>query len=599
MAKTFAQHLINSTLPEGYKMDGPVTNRGLHDHVVDLARTDPATYVRTALAIKQRGDELATLEGISVGLKDIRPNYAERDAILKPAKAAFEKAKTPAEREKIILETQAKIIEHTKQHPGSMTHMALSGARGNPAQLMKIVSTPLASVHPREGLVNHFFDRSYSEGLTPAQYWLHGPEVRANEVAARISVSEPGEVAKVLVNNMIAKVITRADCGTLNGIRMRTDDPHIIDRHTQADAGLARNTLLTPRVVQDLQRRKVDHILVRSPMTCGEPHGVCQMCQGLSEKGQIHTIGTPVGVRAAQAMAEPLTQMALSSRHGTLTVKASTPDLVGLKGVRQLLDIPEAFLHEAVLAPVAGVVTKIEAAPQGGHYVWVGAEKTYVNPKLTLLHKVGDGVEAGDALTTGVPHPEKVVQHKGLGAGRAYFVNTLHRVYKKEGVDIDKRHLEVLAKSDINHVKLLDVDPEHPHLLKGDVINYNAFRDAYADHVVDLAPEKAVGRRLGREVLHHTVGTLVTPSLAREFKAGGVHTVHVAANMPNVEFVMRPFTMNPLLDSDWMARLSHRYLKASIADAAHTGDVADIHTTHPIPAYAFGAEFGHGPDGRF
>ena len=137
MAKTFAQHLINSTLPEGYKMDGPVTNRGLHDHVVDLARNDPTAYVRTALAIKQRGDELATLEGISVGLKDIRPNYGERDAILKPAKAAFEKAKTPAEREKIILETQAKIIEHTKQHPGSMTHMALSGARGNPARFRR------------------------------------------------------------------------------------------------------------------------------------------------------------------------------------------------------------------------------------------------------------------------------------------------------------------------------------------------------------------------------------------------------------------------------------------------------------------------------
>ena len=46
---------------------------------------------------------------------------------------------------------------------------------------------------------------------------------------------------------------------------------------------------------------------------------------------------------AAQAMAEPLTQMALSSRHGTLTVKGETKELTGLKGVRQLLDVPKAF----------------------------------------------------------------------------------------------------------------------------------------------------------------------------------------------------------------------------------------------------------------
>ena len=599
MAKTLAHHLLNSTLPEGYKVDGPITNKGLHDHVVGLAKSDPQSYVRSALAIKRQGDEIATLEGISVGLDDIRPLYKEREEILGPARAAMTKATTREAREKIILEAQEKMLALTKRHPGSMTHMALSGARGNAAQLMKIVSAPLATVHPKDGLVPHLLDRSYSEGLTPAQYWLHGPEVRANEVAARISVSEPGEVAKVLVNNMIAHVVTQGDCGTQAGVRMRVDDPHLLDRHSQADAGLARNTVVTPRVVQDLHRRHVETLLVRSPMTCAATHGVCQMCQGLSEKGQLHTVGTTVGVRAAQAMAEPLTQMALSSRHGTLTVKGSTPELTGLKGVRQLLDIPEAFRHEALIAPMDGIITKIEQAPQGGHYVWLGQERLYAAPELSLRHKAGDPVEAGDALTTGVPHPAKIVAHKGLGAGRAYFVDALHKVYKGEGQDLDKRHLELLAKAEINHVRLTDVDPEHPEFLKGDILNYNAFRDAYTKDTLELPTHQAIGRRLGREILHHTVGTVVTPSLARTLEGQGVTTIHVAKTMPPVEFVMRPFTMNPLLNRDWMARLSHRYLKQSISEAAHIGDESDIHTTHPVPAYAYGAELGHGPGGRF
>lgn len=597
--KSFGQYLINEVLPEGYKVEGPITNKGLHDHVVSLARQDPESYVRTVLALKRTGDEIASLEGISVGLDDIEPEYDVRDALLAPAIKAFDSAKTPAEREKIIVDTQARALDLTKKHPGSMTHMTLSGARGKPAQLQKIVVTPLATIHPKTGLVPRILDRSYSEGLTPAQYWLAGPEVRANEVSARISVSEPGEMAKVLVNNMIGTIVTTPDCETTNGIMMSTSDPHIMDRYTQATAGLARNTLLTARVVQDLHRRNIEKILVRSPMTCAATTGVCQHCQGLNEKGQHHGIGTTVGVRAAQAMAEPLTQMTLSSRHGTLTVKATEKLPGGLRGVRQLLEVPEAFRFEAALAPKHGVVQRIEKAPQGGHYISISGEVVYAGPDLHVLVKVGDPVEQGDALTDGVPHPVKVVQAKGIGAGRAYFADTLHRIYAKEGVNLDKRHLELLAKTEINHLRLLEEDPEHPELLKGDLLQYNTFRETYGKDAIEVPVHDAIGRRLAKEVLHHTAGTEVTPALARQLEASHITRVSIAPRMPPVEFVMRPFAMNPLLDPDWMGKLSHRYLKNTLAEGAHFGAESDIHGTHPVPAYAYGKALRTGAGGTF
>lgn len=599
MATSVGQFLINDVLPKSHQISGPHTNKSLHDHVVDLAKSDPQKYVTTVMALKRRGDEIATLEGISVGLDDIEPDYHARDAIVRPALAKMDRLKDPAARERIIVETQAKLLEHTKTHKGSMTHMALSGARGNPAQLMKIVASPLATVHPKHGVSHQLIDRSYSEGLTPAQYWLTGPEIRENEVKARISVSEPGEMAKVLVANMISKVVTVSDCGTLNGVKMSIDDGHILDRHTQTDHGLARNSLVTPQVVQQLKAKGVNHLLVRSPMTCTARQGVCQMCQGHNEKGQLHPIGMTVGVRAAQAMAEPLTQMALSSRHGTLTVKATDKSPTGLKGVRQLLEVPAAFRHEAVLAPDHGSVSKIEKAPQGGHYVYLGSKKIYAAPDLLLKVKIGDHVERGDALTSGIPHPAKVVGYKGLGAGRAYFVDALHGIYQKEGINLDKRHMELLAKSEINHVRLLDVDPEHPELIKGDIINYNAFREAYhaGSHRVPI--EQAVGMRLGQEVLHHTVGTPITPALVKSLREHGVKEVAVNKSIPSVEFVMKPFTMNPLLEKDWMARLAHRYLKSTVQEAAHFGETSDIHGTHPVPAYAFGAELHHGAGGAY
>ena len=599
MRTTVGQFLVNDALPEGYKISGPITNKALHDHVVGLAKSDPARYVHTALQLKRRGDEIATIEGISVGLDDIEPDYKARDAIVKPALKALETLKDPSARNKVIVDTQEKVLALTKQHPGSMTHMALSGARGKPAQLMKIVATPLATVDPKRGVMPALVDRSYSEGLTPAQYWMAGPEVRHNEVLARISVSEPGEMAKVLVNNMISNVVTATDCGTHNGVKMSVDDGHLLDRFTQESPGVPRNTLVTPQLIQQLKAKNQTSLLVRSPMTCRAVKGVCQMCQGHNEKGHLHPIGMTVGVRAAQAMAEPLTQMALSSRHGTLTVKGETKELTGLKGVRQLLDVPKAFKYEALLAPVSGVVQKIEKAPQGGHYLTVGGKRAYAGPDLTLKVEVGSPVEIGDALTDGVPHPAKVVAAKGLGAGRAYFVDAVHGLYKGEGVNLDRRHVELLAKSEINHVRLLDVDPEHPEFLKGDIINYNAFRDAYQKAAVRVPVEGAVGHRLGQEVLHHTVGTPVTPALAKSLKASGVHDVAINKSIPQVEFVMKPFTMNPLLESDWMARLAHRYLKNTLQEAAQFGEVSDIHGTHPVPAYAFGAELHHGASGAF
>jgi DNA-directed RNA polymerase subunit beta' len=591
--------LVNEVLPPKYQITGPITNKKLHEQLVELAKENPSQYVETIQKLKRRGDEIATLEGVSVGLDDISPDYKTRAKIIDPVLKKLKPSTPQAEREKLVIETQQKLLEYTSKHPGSMTHMALSGARGNLGQLMKIVGTPLATVNPKKGLDPNLIRRSYAEGLSPAEYWTTMPEVRANEVQARISVSEPGEMAKVLVANMIPLTVTTTDCGTTNGITMDVSDPHILDRFSQKSQHLERNTLITPTVVQNLKARHVDTIIVRSPMTCAAKSGVCQYCQGLSEKGKLHSIGTPVGVRSAQALAEPLTQMALSARHGTLTVKGTKLEPVGLKGVRQLLEVPRVFKHEAVLANKTGTITRIERAPQGGHYIYIGNDKLYARPELEVKVKAGDHVEVGDALTTGVPNPMKVVEAKGLGAGRKYFVNALHRVYANDGLNLDKRHFELLAKSEINHVRILDTDPEHPEFLKGDIVNYNALRDAYERDATEVPIEKAIGNKLGREVLHFTVGTTVTPAVAKELERHGIKKVFINKKLPDVEFVMKPFAMNPLLDKDWMARLSHRYLKDTIQQAAHFGETSDIHGYHPVPAYAYGAELRHGPSGTY
>jgi DNA-directed RNA polymerase subunit beta' len=592
--------LVEDALPHAGPVRGALSNKDIHNLVVDMAKADPARYVETITRMKQRGDEISSLEGVSVGLDDIAPMRQARDEIIAPLVAAVQRESDQARRTKLIVDAQEKLLALTRGHPGSMVAMAASGARGNFAQLMKTVVTPLAANDEKKGVTNWVIQHSYAEGLTPAEYWTTMPEARANNVATVVSVSKPGEMTKTLVANMVNQVVGASDCGTTNGLRMHPSDPQVLDRYTaREEHGLPRNTLVTPQVVQSFARRGIDSFLLRSPMTCVAKQGVCQHCWGHDEKGKLPVIGTAAGVRSAQAMTEPLTQMALSSKHAVLTIRERSLEPRGFKGVRQLLEIPKLFLHEAALAPIAGRVEKIEKAPQGGHTIHVGGDSVYAAPELSPRVRPGDVVELGDALTDGVPHPAKLVAAKGIGAGRRYFVDALHRVYSGEGVSLDRRHLELLARSELNHVRLLDHDPQHPHLLKGDVIDYNAFKQSYERDAEHMPLADASGLHLGQEVLHHTVGTPITPSLVKSLAAAGVREASVLRRMPHVEFIMRPIAMNPMNDPDWIGRLAHRYLKGSLQQAAQTGEASELHGTHPVPGYAYGAEFGRGAAGRY
>jgi hypothetical protein len=257
-------------------------------------------------------------------------------------------------------------------------------------------------------------------------------------------------------------------------------------------------------------------------------------------------------------------------------------------------------MHKATLAEHDGEVAKVESAPQGGHYVWVGGTRHYAGPELSIIRKAGDKIEAGDPLTDGVPKPDEIVAHKGLGEGRHYLVEALHSVYTRAGADVDKRHLETLARSVLNHVYVADVEDGHDHgFLKGDIVNYNRLAAALASERRRVPVNDALGEPLAADILHHTAGTRVTSSIRDALSAKGITHVDVAPHAPRVEPLMRPASRTPLLNSDWMQRLAHRYLKESLLAGAHRGDVSDLHGPSPVPGYAAGIEFEQGPGGTY
>lgn len=595
---TFGRYLLNQQLPKGYEVHGAVGKKDFKNEMNRLAREDPKTYVDTISKMKRLGDELATTEGLSIGLDDITPDYASRDKLLAPYERRFKSARTDDQRRKVVEEAQGKLVDHAMKHKGSLTLQVKSGARGNPVQYGVIVSGLGYARDPMNGKsVPWLIGKSYAEGLKPSDYWAATGQSVMDVVRTYTAISEPGELSKKLINTMADLVVTEEDCGTSNGILIDPKSPDAIDRYLAKDTGpFKRNMLITP-IVQPKLARVAKQVLVRSPMTCEAADGVCQRCQGLDEKGATQPLGVNVGVRAAQAMAEPLTQFALNAKHGGRTLKSDKFQVHGISGFRQIIETPRQFVNKATLASRPGVVTKIDEAPQGGYNVKVDEETHYVPPNLGLKVKKGQKVSAGDILSEGIPKPDEVVQYRGLAAGRQYMVDVLKNLYKGQGKDLDQRHFELLARSGINHVRIMD-DPSG-NFIKGDIVSYNALRSELSKSVREKPLQEALGDTLGKGYYEYAAGTRITPEVMRALRNHKITSVLTATRAPEVTFVMKPATSIPKLNPDWMARMSHQGLKSSILQAAHTGEVADIHGTHPVPAYAHGVEFGRGPKGRY
>lgn len=590
--KTLGHHLLEDALPDGYRPQGAYTKGALFKQMLRLAKDDPERYAQTIVKVKNIGDEIATMEGISVGLDDIAPIYKDRDAIVRPALKKIQKAPTRAARQAIVSATQAKMVDYAKHHPGTMGDMARSGGRGNMVQLMKAVGAPVAANDEHDQVQPWLITRSYSEGLKPSEWWAANREARMAAAKSTIEVSEPGDISKIIVNNTSAQVVTVHDCGTKNGIRLPVTSPEIVDRY-RAD----NEKLIDTRAAEDL-RKHGGFVIVRSPMTCEAKHGVCQLCMGRTVTGKLNQIGDNVGIRAAHAMGEPLTQLALNAKHGVRTAGGSA-GVSGLEGFRALIETPASFKSKAALAPRDGVVEDIVKAPQGGHYVTVGGVKAHVAPGLSVTVRKGQHLFAGDVLSEGTPRPDEIVAHKGLGAGREYLVDQIGRVYKEAGIDVDRRHLEVLAKSTLNYLTVDRVDPNDHGIVRGDVIDFNRFKTLVGKSISEVPLSQAEGRHLARPVQEHLPGTLVTPGLVQDLKRRGVERVTVATLNARVTPLMAPATRNPLLNPDWMVRMGHRQLKQSLIQGAASGHTTNIRGTAPVPALVFNPNFGEGEEGAY
>ncbi len=343
MLTTVGQALINASLPPDLRdFNRTLDKKGVATLFDDLARQHPEQYKAVAKRLSDVARDVAYgTGGFSFGLQHLR----------EPAEATAVKAQLSRDIATIRMRTDlddtgkgqaivtalkaaSKPLEDATFNASVRSQNPLAGqvasvGRGNKKSLQGLVSGDLLYEDQHGDPIPVPVLSSYAKGLKPSEYWAAGFGARRGVVDVKMATQQAGYLSKQLRQINHRLVVTKRDADdydatSIRGLPVDVDDADnegALLAHTAGTYG--RNTQLTPKVLSDLKAQGVKRILVRSPTVGGPPEGgVYARDAGVRERGKLAPVGDFVGIAAADAIGEKLTQGQLCLAGGTLVSMA-------------------------------------------------------------------------------------------------------------------------------------------------------------------------------------------------------------------------------------------------------------------------------------
>ena len=107
-------------------------------------------------------------------------------------------------------------------------------------------------------------------------------------------------------------------------------------------------------------------------------------------------------------------------------------------------------------------------------------EREYQVPAAGHIQiKTGDSVKAGQKLTDGSVNPQDILAVLGKEAVQRYLVEEVQKVYFSQGVHINDKHIEVIARQMMNRVRI-DASGD-TDLVPGELVDKNRYEDKNAN----------------------------------------------------------------------------------------------------------------------
>ena len=436
--------------------------------------------------IKQTGYRYSTLSGLTVSMADVTiPKekwdiIAEADAEVDNYEKLYRRGLiTDEERyEKVIdiwRETTDKVTEALLtdlRDDNNIKIFADSGARGSTNQIRQLGGMRGLMSQADGKTIEIPVKANFREGLSVQEYFIssHGSRKGLTDTALR--TADSGYLTRRMVDISQDVIVTEDDCHT-NGyveayefkdgnelienlytrIVGRTSFEDIKDENGEILA--AKDQLIDEDTAEKIVAAGVKKVKLRSVLECRAKQGVCAACYGRNlATGKPVNIGEAVGIIAAQSIGEPGTQLTMRTFHsGGIAGVGITS---GLPRVEELFEArkPKGL---AYIAENSGTVTLIQNEKKTD--VEIESEDGYVQKYnipfgSRILVRDGDVVEKGDQLTEGSLDPHDVLNVLGKIGVQNYITKEVQKVYRIQGVEIDDRHIEVIARQMLKKVKI-------------------------------------------------------------------------------------------------------------------------------------------------
>ncbi|MEK7646428.1 MAG: DNA-directed RNA polymerase subunit beta' [Patescibacteria group bacterium] len=486
---TVGRILLNNILPEDYPfINEEVGRKRLGIVIDDMINLHGSEKVAPILdRVKKFGFGYATYSGTTWGIDDIKIPEAKGEIVARGKEQAhlvtkqFEEGLlTEEERIRKHIEIWQKskgevekAIPASLDKTGSVYDMITSGARGSMSQI-----TQMAGM---KGLISSVSGETIEfpilscakEGLTPIEYFIttHGSRKGLTDTA--LNTAKAGYLTRKLFVVAQDVVVSETDCGTKEGIVIHKQSAsgmniplskNIRGRLLAEDIKDAAGTvmfkkghLVSKADATHIEESGIEHVNVRSPLSCKTVRGVCTKCYGLDlGKNALVNLGEAVGTVAAQAIGEPGTQLTMRTFHAGGTASQGGDITAGLPRVEEIFE-KRRPRNPAVVASVDGTVMSVE--DMGKEKIIrvlpdleeaVGKKRTeveYVFPyRRTTLVRIGDKVKKGQLITDGSADIDEVYEFGGEERAKEYVISEVGKIYELQGETVSRKHIELIVK---------------------------------------------------------------------------------------------------------------------------------------------------------
>jgi len=389
IATTVGRVLFNQVVPESLRFVNEVLDKGGVQKLVARCyqKLGPTVTTDFVDAIKDIGFKFATRSGTTIAVSDLTVPEEKYEILSETSDKVTEVERqyrrgllTEAEQytKTIELWTRARddvadAVSRVLDPTGSISVMANSGAtKGGFLPVSQMAGMKGMVADPAGRIIDHPIQANFREGLTALEYFISTHGARKGLADTALRTADAGYLTRRLVDVAQDVIINAADCDTDAGIWMRA--AHNVGRQTLSERIVGRvaaasmahpetgelivekNQMIEQDAGDLIERLGIEEVFVRSALTCELPLGICALCYGRDlGRGSKVSIGSAVGIVAAQSIGEPGTQLTLRTFH-TGGVAAGADITHGLPRVEELFEARKRPKGEAIISDIGGVV---------------------------------------------------------------------------------------------------------------------------------------------------------------------------------------------------------------------------------------------------